>query len=87
MDEISARLDRIFDDVLPCADIPVRERDRSNCVAWTSLANLNLLLSIEEEFDIIIPDEAVVDLDSYATALHVIQVRAAVRLGIVSDQE
>jgi len=87
VDEISARLDRIFDDVLPCADIPVRARDRSNCAAWTSLASLSLLLSIEEEFDVTIPDEAVVELDSYGTALHVIRVHAAVRLGIVSDRE
>jgi acyl carrier protein len=33
--------------------------------AWTSLAHLDLILAIEEEFGVTIPDEEVGDLTSY----------------------
>jgi acyl carrier protein len=32
---------------------------------WDSLAHMNLILAIEEEFDVVVPDEEAADLTSY----------------------
>lgn len=44
---------------------------------WTSLAQLNLILALEEEFDIQIPDEEAADLTSYPLIRLVVQEQLA----------
>jgi acyl carrier protein len=45
--------------------------------AWTSLAQLNLILALEEEFGIEIPDEEAADLTSYPLIRIVVQEQLA----------
>lgn len=76
LDDICDQLDRIFDTVLPNEEIPERQRTRANCPDWTSLANLNLILSIEEEFGVTVSDDEAADLDSYKAALQIVCTQA-----------
>jgi|tagenome__1003787_1003787.scaffolds.fasta_scaffold19950505_2 acyl carrier protein len=50
-------------------DVPAESIDESTSADtiedWTSLAQLNLILALEEEFDIQIPDEEAAELTSY----------------------
>lgn len=62
-------------------DLPAESIDESASVDtienWTSLAQLNLILALEEEFDIQIPDEEAADLTSYPLIRLVVQEQLA----------
>ena len=45
--------------------------------AWTSLAHLDLIIAIEEEFEVVIPDEEVGDLTSYRLLKLTVEEQAA----------
>jgi acyl carrier protein len=49
---------------VPAADIG-DDTSPDSVEAWSSLAHLDLILAIEEEFGVTIPDEEVGDLTSY----------------------
>jgi acyl carrier protein len=49
---------------VPAADID-DDTSPDSVEAWSSLAHLDLILAIEEEFGVTIPDEEVGDLTSY----------------------
>ena len=72
MDSVEPRLVMIFNDVLWGETIPVRERSRLNCLHWDSLAHMNLVLSLEQEFHISLTDTEVIELNSFEIALMII---------------
>jgi acyl carrier protein len=67
-----ARLDAIFEDLMPYEAVPLRERSRNNSMAWDSLCQLSLIIAIEQEFDVALADGDVIELTSYSTALALI---------------
>jgi len=62
-------------------DVPPESIDETTSVdtveEWTSLAQLNLILALEEEFGIEIPDEEAADLTSYPLIRLVVQEQLA----------
>ena len=64
MDEL--KLKQVIGSVLGVPADTIDESTTSDTVDdWGSLAQLNLILAIEEEFDVEIPDEEAADLTSY----------------------
>jgi acyl carrier protein len=59
--------------------LEIDERDINNSTsydvidAWDSMNHMNIILSIEEEFNIKIPDSAALDLTSYPLLLKFLQ--------------
>ena len=64
MDEL--KLKQVIGSVLGVPADTIDESTTADTVDdWGSLAQLNLILAIEEEFDVEIPDEEAADLTSY----------------------
>jgi acyl carrier protein len=64
--ETELRLRALIADVLALDADAVGEDTSTDTVAdWDSLAHMNLILALEEAFDITIPDEESADLTSY----------------------
>src|SRR2546422_5609789 len=61
MDENAVRLERIFEGIFWTDPGPVTRKTRENTASWDSLAHLNLVLSIEQEFGIALADDEVID--------------------------
>ena len=71
---LSDRLEKVFCNIFH--DVPpveIRQLTKRNAAHWDSLAQLNLIISIEEEFDIQIQTEEGVDVTSFASALALLQ--------------
>jgi len=69
---IEDRLDAIFGDVMPSENVPIRERSRSNSMAWDSLCQLTLMIAIEQEFGVTLSDQDSLELSSYSMALAIV---------------
>jgi acyl carrier protein len=65
------KLELIFEAILP-SEINVRKRTRLNCSAWDSLQQLNLILAIEQEFDVALNDVDVQELESFDIAVAIL---------------
>src|SRR5277367_2619735 len=73
LDEDSiARLESIFGDILWKETLPVRERTRLKCISWDSIAHLELLTSIEQEFDLTLSDRDAEELISFTVACQIV---------------
>ena len=65
--ELDARLVAVVAAVLDLDPASVGEHTSTDTVeAWDSLAHMNLILAVEEEFAIVLPDEDAADLTSFA---------------------
>ncbi len=65
---IISKLEEIFSDLLPSVEIPAKDISKLNCAQWDSLFQLNLILTLEQEFEITISDEEATDLTSFNIA-------------------
>lgn len=81
MSDAADKLEAIFSDLIADDRVPIRRRTSLNCSGWDSLAQLNLILAIEQEFRISISDEETVDLNSFDAALHLIEEKLAAKEG------
>lgn len=71
--EVQAALERIFQDVMIGETLPVRQRTRLSCLRWDSLMQLTLVSAIEQEFGVTLADEDVLELNSFESALLILQ--------------
>ena len=71
--EAEAALERIFQDVMIGETLPVRQRTRLACLRWDSLMQLTLVSAIEQEFGLTLSDEDVLELNSFESALLILQ--------------
>jgi acyl carrier protein len=69
MQEIEPKLKKIFQDILwQEKEVPEKISRRSS-EHWDSLAHINLLVSIEQEFSVSFSDNETMDVNSYESAL------------------
>lgn len=73
MSDVARKLETIFADLMYEETVPVRQRAKVNCASWDSLLQLQLILAIEQEFEVIISDREASALNSFAAALHVLE--------------
>jgi acyl carrier protein len=73
MQDAAERLETIFSDLMEQEVVPVVRRTKLNCASWDSMLHLHLIIAIEQEFGIRLTDEEVTDLNSFESALQVIQ--------------
>ena len=75
MNEVNsqAKLEEIFRTLMYGERTPVLERSRTNCMCWDSLLQLNLIMAIEQEFQISISDQEAIALSSFSVALAIVQ--------------
>ena len=59
--------------------VPVRQRTRLNSASWDSLFQLTLVLAIEQEFGVTLTDAEVLDLNSFGSALQILEDKPAPR--------
>ena len=71
--KIENRIKNVFSAVF---DIPVQEiNDNSSSDtidSWDSLKHMDLIIALEKEFDITIPDDEVVNMLSFGMILHIV---------------
>ena len=79
MDETAARLERIFQEIFWTDPGPVSGKTRENTASWDSLAHLNLVLSIEQEFGIALADDEVVDMTAFGVSLAIVRTKLKTR--------
>jgi len=79
MDDTAARLERIFEEIFWTDPGPVSGKTRENTAAWDSLAHLNLVLSIEQEFGIALADDEVVEMTAFGTSLEIVRTKLQLR--------
>lgn len=61
-----AKLRRVLSAVLEVPEEAIDEDASPDSIeSWDSLAHLNLILAVEEEFGVVVPDEEAADLTSY----------------------
>lgn len=77
MSDVADRLEAIFSDLIFDERVPVRCRTRLNCAKWDSLAQLNLILALEQEFQVTVSDDEVMDLNSFEVALQLVEDKLA----------
>lgn len=49
------------------------ESSQDNIASWDSLRHMNLVLALEQEFSVALPDEEVVNINSYARIQSLLQ--------------
>ena len=79
MDDTAARLERIFEEIFWTDPGPVSVKTRENPAGWDSLAHLNLVLSIEQEFGIALADDEVVEMTAFGTSLEIVRTKLQLR--------
>ena len=79
MDETGLRLERIFQEIFWTDPGPVSGKTRENTASWDSLAHLNLVLSIEQEFGIALADDEVVGMTAFGASLEIVRSRLQMR--------
>ena len=79
MDENAVRLERIFQEIFWTDPGPVSGKTRENTASWDSLAHLNLVLSIEQEFGIALADDEVIAMTAFGAALEIVRTRLQTR--------
>jgi acyl carrier protein len=70
--DTAAKLESIFVDLMRDETTPVRKRTKTNCSHWDSLVQLGLISSIEQEFGIAIGNREAVELNSFESALLIV---------------
>lgn len=71
--DLSSRLETMFTGLMSDQRVPARQLTRLNSAAWDSLFQLTLVLAIEQEFDITLTDVEAIDLNSFASALQILE--------------
>lgn len=77
MSDVTTKLERIFGDLLAQEAVPIRSMTRVSCPNWDSLLQLNLILAIEQEFAISLTDDEAIDLNSFDSALQIVEDKIA----------
>lgn len=77
MDSIETRVERIFDEVLWGESVPVRKRTKLNSVKWDSLAHLNLIVTIEQEFGVQLAGDEVLEMASFDAVVGILSDKLA----------
>jgi acyl carrier protein len=78
--EQEQRLREVVGSVLDVPPASIGEDTSTDTVdGWDSLAHMNLILAIEEELDVTLPDEEAADLTSYPLIRLVVAEQLAVR--------
>lgn len=71
--ELEQKLKSIFKDVLEVSEDMVNEETTSKSLEkWDSMNHMNLIVSVEEEFDIEIDEDQILDLMSFKSLLNYI---------------
>ena len=73
MSDIANKLETIFSDLFWDEPVGVRSLTRMGSTSWDSLAHLNLLLAIEQEFQVSLNDEGVAQLNSFEIVLEIVE--------------
>lgn len=71
--EIADKLETVMASLAAGDRVPVRKRTRLNSASWDSLFHLTLVLAIEQEFGITLTDVEVVELNSFESALQILE--------------
>jgi acyl carrier protein len=71
-EESMMRLENIFTDLLWRETLPIREHTRLKCIGWDSIVQLELLTSIEQEFNVTLSDQDAEELNSFAVACQIL---------------
>jgi len=74
---VNDRLSAVFADIFWSESGPPPERTKNNTPAWDSLAHVNLVLAIEQEFGISLKDDEILELNSFAVAEAIVSERLA----------
>lgn len=77
MPDRAEKLEAIFTDIMTEETLPARERTKVNCAHWDSLIQLGLISAIEQEFDVTISDQDALDLNSFESALAIVEEKLA----------
>jgi acyl carrier protein len=72
-EQIKEKITNVMSLVFEVPEAQINENSSSDDIDnWDSLRHLNLILALEEEFDIVIPDEEVGDMVNFKIIYHVI---------------
>jgi acyl carrier protein len=77
MSDRDQKLENLFRDVMPSETLEPRKRTRTKCLNWDSLTQFKLVLAIEQEFGVTLSDEEAIDLNSFDTAMQILNDKAA----------
>ena len=77
--DVANRLETIIASLMSGDRVPVRQRTRLNSAAWDSLFQLTLVLAIEQEFNVTLTDTEVIDLNSFGSALQILEEKLSSR--------
>ncbi|HMB81494.1 MAG TPA: phosphopantetheine-binding protein [Vicinamibacterales bacterium] len=77
--DLADTLESIIAGLVTSDRVPVRQRTRLNSASWDSLFQLTLVLAIEQEFGVTLSDTDVLDLNSFDSALHILEEKLASR--------
>lgn len=77
--ELPDKLETIVASLIANDRVPVRQLTRLNSASWDSLFQLTLVLAIEQEFGVTLTDTDVLDLNSFGSALHILEEKLASR--------
>lgn len=81
MADVTDRLETIFMDLLPRESGPIARWTKLKCASWDSLFHLNLIVAIEQEFQVRLTDDDIMDLTSFEAAVKIVEQRLTVRHG------
>ena len=73
MTDVLPRLERIFIELMTREQMPPQDRTRLSCASWDSLMQLNVILAIEQEFQVTFSDADAIDLTSFHAARQLIE--------------
>jgi acyl carrier protein len=77
--DVADKLEMIIAGLVSSDRVPVRRRTRLNSPSWDSLFQLTLVVAIEQEFGVTLTDTDVLDLNSFTSALHILEEKLASR--------
>lgn len=72
-DELIAKVEEVFADILSAQDVPPRLATKLNSPGWDSFAQLALVTALEQEFEITISDDDAIGINSFDAALIVVR--------------
>lgn len=73
MHDLEKKIEEIFLDLLPPEEANIREMSIVNCLNWDSFFQLNLVVTLEQEFQVTISDEEAPQINSFQMACHIIE--------------
>lgn len=77
--DVKNRLEALFASLMSDSRVPVQQLTQINSAAWDSFFHLTLVLTIEQEFGVTLTDVDVLELSSFASALHILEEKLAAR--------